>query len=140
MKKVVINSCFGGFGLSPKAVSRYAELNGFKVYPYATDYASGDYNRVIRWDEGDSDVCIYWLKEDVGDAPSNDELNNAEWFHERDIKRDDENLVKVVAELKKKANGRCALLRIVKIPNDVEYQIEEYDGNEHIAEKHRTWS
>jgi hypothetical protein len=30
-------------------------------------------------------------------------------------------------------------LEIVEIPDDVEYTIEEYDGLEHIAEKHRTW-
>ena len=27
----------------------------------------------------------------------------------------------------------------VEIPDDVEWQIEEYDGTEHISEKHRTW-
>jgi len=30
-------------------------------------------------------------------------------------------------------------LAIVEIPDDVEYTIEEYDGNEHVAEAHRTW-
>lgn len=38
-----------------------------------------------------------------------------------------------------KANGSCAKLQIVDIPNGTDYTIEEYDGNEHIAEKHRTW-
>jgi hypothetical protein len=27
----------------------------------------------------------------------------------------------------------------VDIPDDVKWQIEEYDGNEWIAESHRTW-
>ena len=27
----------------------------------------------------------------------------------------------------------------VEIPDDVEWQIEEYDGSEWIAEKHRIW-
>jgi len=31
MKKVVINSCHGGFGLSHEAVVRYAELKGFDL-------------------------------------------------------------------------------------------------------------
>lgn len=30
-------------------------------------------------------------------------------------------------------------LKVVSIPADVEWQIEEYDGAEWIAEKHRTW-
>ena len=31
--KVVINKCFGGFGLSEKAILRYAELKGLTVWP-----------------------------------------------------------------------------------------------------------
>jgi hypothetical protein len=139
MKNVVINSCFGGFGLSPKAVKRYAELSGFNVFAYTTDYGSGDYNKVIRWNDGDKDMCIYWIKNDIGDTPTSEELNNADWFHENQIPRDDKILVQIVRELKKDVNGRCASLRIVKIPDDVEYEIDEYDGNEHVAEKHRVW-
>jgi hypothetical protein len=37
------------------------------------------------------------------------------------------------------ANGAHANLKIVEVPPDVEWQIEEYDGNEWVAEKHRTW-
>ena len=56
-----------------------------------------------------------------------------------EISRDDPILVKIVEELGEKANGICAKLKIVDIPDDVEYVIEEYDGMEIIAEKHRTW-
>lgn len=139
MKEVVINSCFGGFGLSPDAVKMYAELKGFNIYLYATDYNRKGYKKTIRWVSGDKDICIYYIKEDVGDNPTDEELNNAEWLNESDIPRDDVALVKVVKKLGKKANGWCADLEIVKIPNDVEFVIEEYDGYEHIAEKHRTW-
>jgi len=61
-------------------------------------------------------------------------------FYDRNIKRDDENLVKVVLELKEKADGFCSKLKVIEIPIDVEYEIEEYDGNEWVAEKHRTWN
>lgn len=30
-------------------------------------------------------------------------------------------------------------LKVVEIPNDVNWYIEEYDGMEHVAERHRTW-
>ena len=33
-----------------------------------------------------------------------------------------------------------AKLKIVEIPDDVEWIIEEYDGKEWIAEDHRRWS
>ena len=39
-----------------------------------------------------------------------------------------------------KANGNHADLKIVEIPANVEWQIDEYDGAEWVSEKHRTWS
>jgi len=32
--KVVINTCYGGFGLSHEATLRYYGLKGIKVYPF----------------------------------------------------------------------------------------------------------
>ena len=37
------------------------------------------------------------------------------------------------------ASGEMANLKIVEIPDDVEWEIEEYDGREWVAEKHRVW-
>ena len=48
-------------------------------------------------------------------------------------------IVQVVEELGGAASGRCASLEIVEIPDDVEWEIAEYDGYERVAEKHRTW-
>ena len=56
------------------------------------------------------------------------------------IKRNDPILVQIVEELGEDADGRFAELRVVEIPDDVQWQIEEYDGKEWIAEKHRTWN
>ena len=39
----------------------------------------------------------------------------------------------------KKASGKLASLEIVEIPDNIEWYIDEYDGIEHIAEKHNTW-
>lgn len=60
--------------------------------------------------------------------------------HPHDLDRHHPELIRVIEELGEKANGACASLRIVEIPDGTEYVVEEYDGNEHIAEKHRTWS
>ena len=54
--------------------------------------------------------------------------------------RSDPRLVAVVEKLGVAASGECANLRVVEIPDDVQWEIEEYDGYEHVAEKHRTWS
>ena len=56
-----------------------------------------------------------------------------------DLARDDYDLVVTVEGLGTLADGPHAALRVVEIPADVEWEIMEYDGNEHVAEKHRTW-
>ena len=60
-------------------------------------------------------------------------------FWDRSIPRDCETLVQIVQELGKKADGDFSELRIVEVPEEVEWQIDEYDGQEWVAEKHRTW-
>lgn len=60
-------------------------------------------------------------------------------FYDRDIDRDDKDLVAIVEEMGEAANGSCADLNVVEIPDGISWQIEEYDGYEHVAETHRTW-
>lgn len=55
--------------------------------------------------------------------------------------RADPRLVQVVEELgSKAASGRYAGLAVVEIPDGVDWEIEEYDGNEWVSEQHRTWA
>lgn len=53
--------------------------------------------------------------------------------------RTDPKLIECVETLGEVANGESAELKIVEIPDDVDWEIEEYEGKEHIAERHRTW-
>ena len=89
MRKVVINKCFGGFGLSKEALNLLGQ---------------------------ESDTMYYWGEH-----------------------RTDSLLVEVVEELGERAFGECARLKVVEIPEDVQWSIRERDGNEWIAENHRTW-
>lgn len=58
-----------------------------------------------------------------------------------DCPRDCPNLILVVEELGEKANGEPAKLKVIEVPDGVEWQIERDDtGVEWVAEKHRTWS
>lgn len=58
---------------------------------------------------------------------------------EDDIARADPDLVAVIEELGAKANGRHADLKVVEIPDGIEWEIDEYDGIETIHEIHRSW-
>jgi hypothetical protein len=37
------------------------------------------------------------------------------------------------------ASGGFASLKVVEIPDGIEWEIDEYDGKETIHEKHRSW-
>lgn len=51
----------------------------------------------------------------------------------------DPHLVETFEALGAAANGRFSQLCLIDIPNDVNWQIEQYDGLEWVAEVHRTW-
>lgn len=112
--KVVINGCYGGFSLSDEAFELYLERKGLKFRKEKSEHFS-----LIGYD--------YYSE-------------NGFYLGDRDIERNDPVLVGVVEELGEKANGRCASLKVVEIPDEVEWTICEYDGNEWVAEAHRTWS
>jgi len=93
IRRIVINDCYGGFGLSDKAMEKYKSMAGI-----------------------DDDL-----------------------FYHYDIERDDPYLIKIVREMGAAANGDFSNLKIVEVPADVDWIIQEYDGIEWVAEKHRTW-
>jgi len=72
------------------------------------------------------------------------EYNKSYFFYDNlsvhDIPRDDPALIQVVEQLGGEAANRFSELKIVEIPDDVEWTIAEYDGLEWVAEAHRTWS
>jgi len=53
--------------------------------------------------------------------------------------RDDPIFIDTIEEMGKEAWGKNARLAVVEIPYDVEWRIEDYDGKEYVAERHRVW-
>ena len=97
--KIVINTRFGGFGLSFLGEEEYRKRTG----KYSND--------------------AYWESLIEKEHPF----------------RTDPTLVAMVEEDSKLYSGRSADLRVVEVPADVDWYIVDYDGQEHVAEKHRTW-
>ena len=140
-KKVVINVCFGGFGLSDLAYEKLIEY-GIPVRAYIEEKRNpktGLYD--IKEPSNEGEVIF---DRTLSDGRFNDSehirLMGRYWETWLSGKREHPLLIKVVEELGEKANGRCAKLKIVEIPGGVDYEVEEYDGSEHIAEKHQTWN
>jgi hypothetical protein len=114
-RDVVINTCHGGFGLSKDAKIAWLERSGVAYTMVPRDDRHSDQ----RW--GPHII-----------------VNQRHWY-DKDIPRDDSVLVELVRELGSVANGEHARLNIVRIPANVEWMIEDYDGNEWVSEAHRTW-
>lgn len=91
--KIVINTCYGGFGLSKEAFELYCDLTG----------------------------------------------QDSKKLYDREIQRNDPMLIHVVEKLGEKADDKYARLKIVEIPDGVDWEVEEYDGKEWVSEVHRTW-
>jgi hypothetical protein len=136
--KIVINSCYGGFGLSYEAVMLYAKLKGIKLYAFQrkVDKKSLTFEKCIPYKKGDKAFMISYSTKPLKDG----KYEKDSYFLEIDIERNDPALVKVVETLGKKASGDCAELRIVEIPKGIKWSIDEYDGIESIHEEHRSWS
>jgi hypothetical protein len=130
--KVVINVCHGGFGLSEEAIERYIDLKGLCLYKdFDSTWKTNSYYTVPveeykRIANNDKKIGNY------------SKSNALTWSH-YSIQRTDPLLVQVVEEMGENADSRYSSLKVVEIPDDVEWQIEEYDGSEWVAEKHRTW-
>lgn len=132
--KVVINRCFGGFGLSPLAVKEYLKRKGMECFCY--DDSCRD--KLKKVDFESANIFVSFSTKDLGKETTWKCLEDS-YFSPRDIPRNDSDLVEVVEVLGEKANGRCASLSVVEIPSGIEWEISEYDGLETVEERHRRW-
>ena len=140
--KVVINRCHGGFGLSHEAVMRYYEIKGVTVYPEQSQdsWKFWTYWTVKPEDRIESKYGDAFYAMSLEDRRAYNAAQDAQTVCPREIERHDPALVQVVEEMGNEADGKYADLDVIEIPDGVDYIVEEYDGMEHIAEAHRTWS
>jgi len=99
--KIVINTTWGGFGLSDIGDIEYLERSGLIIHGLTS-----------------------WPPD----------------YYDSNIPRNDPVLVQLIEEDSKLYGGRGSRLKVVEIPDDVDWEISNYDGQEHVAERHRTWA
>lgn len=127
--KIVVNRCFGGFSLSQAAYERLIEL-GVPLKKYAEPERNPETG--LYEEEQDDGECIYLSEDRMS-------FLGRYWDTWTRDSRTHPLIIQVVEELGEKADGPCAALEIVDVPDGVDWQIEEYDGKEWVAERHRTW-
>lgn len=109
--KVVINNCFGGFSVSKKCAEYMASKGSERAKKELEQNTKGRGFFGHGYVEG----------------------------FDGEYERTDPLLVEAVETLKEEANGNSAELKVVEIPDDIEYYIHEYDGYEEIHENHHSW-
>lgn len=130
--KILLNKCFGGFDLSEEAYRLYAKKKGFKIYKYKSD-VSGHYpnTKWIYKYADDNSLFVQYFTKDFG---TNIEISNEDYekysLYLRNEERLNPILIEVVEELGEKASGRFGKIELFEIPDNVDYQIDEYDGVE----------
>ena len=73
--KIILNKCYGGFGISPMAYKLYAEKKGIELYPYIEDnsnYISKGETiyRKTDWSNERLDIGItaHYFTKDLGES------------------------------------------------------------------------
>lgn len=126
--KVVINSDYGGFSLSKAALRELFE-NGWKELGTPIEVL-GPRLAAALVDSRTSRTSFYVFSTD-----------EKFFLHDPrgDAARADPRLVEAVDRLGKAANGAFADLKVIEVPADAEWHIEDYDGRESVHENHRVW-
>ena len=143
--KIVINTCYGEFGISIEAlqelVSRSAKCLRICTPKYYYGGENG-WNKRHDWEKGwQRDFATY---KDLGNGmmahPYGFNIFKDGFMYLLEYKnRTDNDLIEIVETMGQKANGVCACLKVVEIPDGINWEIDEHDGFEIINEAHRSW-
>ena len=107
--KIVINTCYGGFEVSCEVIQELGFHHKIKD-------------------------CKQYKGISLSNADFGIESDNIYAY------RTDERLIKAIEKIgTEKASGSLARLKIIEIPDDVEYDICDYDGIESVYDIHRFW-
>ena len=138
--KIVLNGCYGGFGLSYEAMALCLHAKNREAFFYADISTYDDYTKVHKYKRvtlpeirSSQYYMIYCTTTDQGEYlfkfPEDVVNLNA-------VDRTDPTLISVVEIMgPQAASGRFASLYIEEIPVDTQYRIDEYDGIESIITK-----
>jgi len=120
--KIVLNKCYGGFHISDEGYEWLLKNKNWKCTTLGKD---GEWKN--------SNAKIYKSEEDIPFGGKYYFTSDDRGF------RTNKDVIEMVKILKEKASFQTSKIEIIEIPDNVDYEIEEHAGIEHVAEKHNTW-
>lgn len=139
--KVILNKCFGGFGISLEGYKLYCQKKNLPCIFYRFDSVK-DKNNIFK-KVSTPNYMSYCFTYDFGETFEStvgvDDSQFEKMLYLDSSYREDATLIEVVEELGEKANGRFANLVVVDIPDGLNYVIDDYDGVETLHERVKEW-
>ncbi len=131
--KIVINSDFGGFGLSTEAMKTLIARDCKAIEVVSEEEYTGGKGRFQKenYRKDKDGYEVGWIEDVLF-------KDGKVYSYDKSI-RTDPDLITIVEEMGKKASGEYGSLEIIEIPDGTEWEISEYDGSETVHEKHRSW-
>lgn len=133
---IVINKCYGGFGLSPEALlwlyNNGERENAIPVDEFFSKATELKAEQLKEW-------RAYLESKEKGFILTVFSPDEKYVLSQYDISRTSKLLIECIRVLGKKANGEYAELKIVSIPSNIDYYIHDYDGMESVEENHASW-
>lgn len=141
--KVILNKCYGGFGVSKEAYKLYCKKIGKTAYFYKDEYIGNGVVNFYRITDADfaeyNFSSFYCITKDYENKVNYHNIDKLDILYLNTEYRENTILIEVVEELGEKANGKYAQLEIVDIPNGMNYEIDDYDGIETLRPNVPTW-
>jgi hypothetical protein len=129
VQRVVYNACFGGFGFHEEAV-QWVRQNEDKL---KDEYDEEDVAEI-------ADSTLSGETYSDGSGPKQDYIN---YITDTDVSRDNELLADIVShetEYTGQYNGDHSKLQVAEVPDNIEWALERYDGQETVKEATQTFS
>ena len=135
--KVVINKSTGGFGLSFQAIEEYCRKKEKNLYYYVEEIGPPNEYFKTEFPEKYFLNHVHFSTKDYGDWTFRIEKKHR--INIKKIDRTDPDLINIIEKMGETANSKYSKLKIVEIPDNVNWRISEYDGQEKIREVARIW-
>lgn len=135
--KVVINTCYGGFSLSNFAYKELLKRKGKECYFYEWKLNKG-YFRIDG--NPDKHYIVIVSTKDYGEFTEKIEQEHRIYYGGGDIRTDPDFIAMIEGFGAKKCGGKFSQLKIVEIPDDIDWEISDYNGIETIHVVHRKWN
>ncbi len=134
---MILNKCFGGFVVSGKCYDLYAKKKGIVLHKYLPEEDGDDFVKVTGERK---EVFTRYTTKDYGDRVKVEKFDWRTCIQLDGAYRTDGALIECIEELGDEASVEgFSELRIVEVPDDLNYVVDEYDGLETLHEAVRTW-